>query len=601
MHDHTFPGALAHSTGETAAALRESADAAASRWTRYDLGSDGSFQGTLSYRGDRDWTAISLEEGATYSFTLKGSASGQGSLSDPLLRLYDGNGRELRVDDDSGLGFEAALTFTAAATGTYYLAACSYGDYGTGSYLLEAARQAPPQPASLNQLADYLTDGFWQDRGLSGRSFDTSRDSVITVDVTDLTAEGRQLARWAFDAWEMAADIEFREVSHGAGITFGDNDAGAYSYSDVRNGTIESSYINVSLPWLAHYGTSIDSYSYQTYLHEIGHALGLGHQGHYNGSATYGIDNEFANDSWQLSVMSYFSQNENTLTDASEALLLTPMMADVIAIQDLYGRPDADSATAGDTVWGPGSQLPGVLSDLFNGQDHYRGNNVAFTICDRDGTDTLDASGFSTSSRIDLRGGHFSDIGELTGNVGIARGTVVENALAGSGRDSVTGNAADNMIRGGAGGDRLGGRGGDDLLAGGRGGDRLFGHGGNDRLRGHNGADQLRGGGGRDGLTGGGGDDRLDGGGGNDRLTGGSGADVFVFSAGHGRDVVRDFNAGRGDRLDFSELDGFGSFASVLAAARDGNAGVRITTGADSSLLLQGVSLDSLGVDDFLF
>jgi hypothetical protein len=36
---------------------------------------------------------------------------------------------------------------------------------------------------------------------------------------------------------------------------------------------------------------TIDSYSFQTYVHEIGHALGLGHGGPYNGSASYGLDN----------------------------------------------------------------------------------------------------------------------------------------------------------------------------------------------------------------------------------------------------------------------------------------------------------------------
>ncbi|MFW8593899.1 M10 family metallopeptidase [Cribrihabitans neustonicus] len=601
MNDHAGCSPLSQFNEKAAAALLETADAAAGPWTSYDLGSGGSCRGALSRPGDRDWVGITLEAGATYSFTLKGSASGHGSLGDPLLRLHDSSGRELRMDDDSGTGLNSEMTFTAPASGTYYLAAGSFADHSTGSYLLETTRQAPPQPATLNQLADYLTDGYWRDHGLRSHSFETSRDNVITVDVTGLTAEGRQLARWAFEAWEMAADIEFRETGSGADITFDDNGSGAYSNSDAYNGRTVRAFVNVSLSWLEHFGTSPDSYSYQVYLHEIGHALGLGHQGNYNGSATFGIDNEFANDSWQLSVMSYFSQNENTLTDASEALLLTPMMADVIAIQNLYGAPDTDSATAGNTVWGPGTRLPGVLGDLFNDQNHYRGYDVAFTIYDRSGTDTLDVSGFSAGSRIDLRGGHFSDIDGLTGNVGIARGTVVENTLTGSGNDTVTGNAADNIIRGGGGSDRLRGHGGEDLLAGGGGGDRLFGHNGDDRLRGHNGEDELRGGSGRDALAGGGGDDRLDGGRGNDRLTGGSGADVFVFTAGHGRDVVRDFSTAQGDRLDFSGLDGFGGFASILAEAQDSSAGLRIVTGADSAVLLKGVSLESLAADDFLF
>ena len=44
----------------------------------------------------------------------------------------------------------------------------------------------------------------------------------------------------------------------------------------------------------------------------IGHAIGLVHAGEYNGSAHFGVDNLYGNDSWQMSIMSYFDQAENT-------------------------------------------------------------------------------------------------------------------------------------------------------------------------------------------------------------------------------------------------------------------------------------------------
>lgn len=61
-------------------------------------------------------------------------------------------------------------------------------------------------------------------------------------------------------------------------------------------------------------------------------------------------------------------------------------------------------------------------------------------------------------------------------------------------------------------------------------------------LSGLGGNDQLDGKWGNDTLLGGSGDDTLIGSAGNDTLTGGSGADVFIFSNGHGTDMITDFD-----------------------------------------------------------
>ncbi|MBA1204085.1 type I secretion C-terminal target domain-containing protein [Pseudomonas capeferrum] len=96
---------------------------------------------------------------------------------------------------------------------------------------------------------------------------------------------------------------------------------------------------------------------------------------------------------------------------------------------------------------------------------------------------------------------------------------------------------------------------GNDILNGGNGNDILFGQGGDDKLYGGKGNDILLGGKGTDLLDGGDGDDILIGGKGNDTMTGGSGADLFVWKAGDiGKDVIKDFKASEGDRLDLSDL-----------------------------------------------
>ncbi|WP_442796278.1 immunoglobulin-like domain-containing protein, partial [Pseudomonas sp. LF19] len=96
---------------------------------------------------------------------------------------------------------------------------------------------------------------------------------------------------------------------------------------------------------------------------------------------------------------------------------------------------------------------------------------------------------------------------------------------------------------------------GKDTLLGGDGNDILFGQGGNDYLDGGKGNDILLGGTGNDTLLGGEGNDILIGGKGDDIMTGGSGADTFVWKAGDtGKDVIKDFKAAEGDRLDLSDL-----------------------------------------------
>ena len=287
--------------------------------------------------------------------------------------------------------------------------------------------------------------------------------------------------------------LSVRETPTSPDITFQDDAAGAYAQFWASGSTITRAVINIDDTW-AGGSARVDGYFYQTYLHEIGHALGLGHAGNYNGSATYGTDNTYLNDSWQASVMSYFHQVENTYVDASFAYVITPQVADLIAIHDLYGIPDNNT---GDDVYGANGNTGTYLDTAFS-----LSNPVTFTVFDTGGTDIFDFSEFNTDQNMDLREEAFSDLAGLTGNVGISRGTVIEYGLTGNGDDSIHGNSSNNGLSTGAGTDSA------------------FGAGGNDALRGQGGNDSLDGGEGRDVLEGGEGSDELDGGNGNDLLFG---------------------------------------------------------------------------------
>ena len=354
------------------------------------------------------------------------------------------------------------------------------------------------------------------------------------------------------------------------------------------------------------YGTQIDDYSFSTYLHELGHALGLGHQGDYNGAATYGVDETYANDSYQVSLMSYFSQTENTFVNASYGLPATAMIADILAIQNLYGAPDNNSDTAGNTVYGVGQTIGGYLGVLFDAMlinqdpDNYYGDGpVALTLYDRSGTDTVDFSTDTTDQSVDLRSGSIWDTFGRIGNVVLASGTVIENYIAGSGNDLIIGNNAFNALYGNDGQDTLHGLNGNDTLlggdgndrlSGGAGGDRVWAGGGNDLLLGDSGDDLLYGQNGDDTLIGGDDNDILYGHGGNDLLKGDEGADTL-----YGMWLNDTLYGGNGDDL----LNG-GPMDDVLYG-NSGNDTLDGTTGNDwldggygNDQLRAGIGRDSL-------
>ncbi|MFW2545263.1 matrixin family metalloprotease [Primorskyibacter sp. 2E107] len=469
---------------------------------------------------------------------------------------------------------------------------------------------AATNAGSLDQLAAYLTDGYWNDQGYDGAAWNTATSNIITVDLTGLTAAGKQLARWALEAWEAVADLQFVEVQGGGEITFTDHEYGAFSYWSSTNGYITSATVNVHSSWITN-GAEIDSYAFSTYMHEIGHALGLGHQGDYDGNAVYGQDNVFANDSWQMSLMSYFDQRDNTQIQASYADVLTPMIVDVIAIQSLYGAPDATSPSAGNTVWGVNSTLGGYMGSFFNSLPGggnttvYNGGPVTFTIYDRDGLDLLDLSYTDAAGRINMNGAGISNVGGLIGNLIIARDTVIENLITGEGNDTITGNSADNVIRsnggaddiiGGDGNDEIWSGAGDDRLFGGAGNDTLYGGAGNDLMGGAAGNDSLFGADGNDSIYAGSGNDMLGGVNGNDSLFGADGNDSLF--GGSGNDTLGGVNGNDsvfGGTGDDALYGGAGADALGGAAGNDtlfGGAGNDALYGGDGNDRLLGLDGD---------
>jgi serralysin len=371
--------------------------------------------------------------------------------------------------------------------------------------------------ASIAGLADYLVNGFWQYNNTSAHHW---ASHTITYNITGLNSAEQFLAQTALQAWSEVANITFVQTSGSANITFThDGTMQAYSGGNWPGGSFTSAYVNISSDWITNDGgaydgkTGIDSYGYQTYIHEIGHALGLGHQGPYNGSASYSTNAVYANDTWQYSVMSYFS--EPNYSGSSYRYVVTPQMADIYAVASMYGA--ATSTRTGDTVYGFNSNAGAV----FNFSNYT--SAPALTIYDSGGNDTLDCSGYSSAQTIDLHAGAFSSVGGLINNIGIALNAVIEKAIGGSGNDTLI--ASDTGCT-------------------------------------------LSGGGGNDTLIGGAGNDTLIGGSGVDNLTGGSSGDIFVFLLGDSsatsgqHDRITDFLSGT-DHIDLSSIDAIGSSGTL--------------------------------------
>jgi Ca2+-binding RTX toxin-like protein len=86
----------------------------------------GSIRGYIGEPGDKDWIRTSLIGGTHYEFSLEGSASGRGTLSDPKLSLLDEQGRLLESGmsvtlERDAVGGDDRIIFRPLSTGTYFL------------------------------------------------------------------------------------------------------------------------------------------------------------------------------------------------------------------------------------------------------------------------------------------------------------------------------------------------------------------------------------------------------------------------------------------------------------------------------------------------
>ena len=473
---------------------------------------------------------------------------------------------------------------------------------------------APGPAGTMNTLATYLNErntgstgnDFWDDFWGGGSDVSTpffnltasgtnAKNGVIRFNLNNSwydadgiegpnSATRRDAIRNALDVYEDILGIDFVEVTGTStsqvDLAFGDEDVNRAfaNFERASNGAISYAHINIGQNWSG-VGT-IGDYYFQTALHEIGHTLGLGHQGLYNagsGSPTYN-DATWANDTEQFTMMSYWAQSnytppgENTPSNVN---LIGPQAVDWLALDRIYnpqGFGIDDGATTGNTTWGFNDSwgtsnarpVENLLNNAYSQMSTLLGS-TAMTIADGGGIDTLDLSGFSNNTKIDLRitsganiAPSFSNVAGRNGNLAIAPGTVIENAIGGAGSELIYGNTAANTLTGNAGNDTIYASSGADTLNGGTGADILYGEAGADSLNGNDDNDSLYGGADSDTLKGGGGADLLEGGTGVDLLDGEAGNDRLRLRIGDGSFANEGYVGG--DGTDTLELRGAGTY-----------------------------------------
>lgn len=335
---------------------------------------------------------------------------------------------------------------------------------------------------SGNDDIDGLLSGYRWTSGALTYSVTTSSSqySYAVAGFQTLNAAQQLATDAALANYAAVANLSFSEVAGTGTIRLAESDDpdtafAYYPHSSEIGGDVFFNHTDYDAP-------EQGDYAYLTFLHELGHAMGLDHG--QDGSGALPTDH----DSLEYSVMTYRTFVGADLSGYSAAegsFPATLMIADIAALQYMYGANYGTNSGDSSYKWNPATGA-WTVDGAAAGQSIT--NTVFMTVWDGGGTDTYDFSAYTTDLTIDLQPGEWTitstaqladlGMGQFSrGNIANAwlyegnAASLIENAIGGSGDDMIVGNEATNVLKGGGGNDSLNGLAGNDTMWGGSGND----------------------------------------------------------------------------------------------------------------------------------
>lgn len=341
--------------------------------------------------------------------------------------------------------------------------------------------QTPDNP--YGKSTDY--DAFLDYLGALDRSLTPEiATEPLRVNVYELNdhPDYKAAAIGALQAWSTVTPLQFEIVDDAPfDITTDWIEVVSPELGEVDEGSAYSADRYVSIGQRFHdtepNKTDIGGYVFDSFIHEFGHEFGLNHPGLYNYSGPGGVQINYLNnatwiyDRQQYSVMSYFDGIDVGATTRWSAS--TPLIADIEAvIRRFFSTVDAEGVRTYQTInLNTGDDVYGFNNTVYGHELTSSGmqHDIGFVIHDTGGTDTVDFSGSTAGTILDLRAGQFSSVNGHSNNVAIFAGNnadqteyYIENGIGSSHDDILIGNDGSNVLDGRGGRDRMAGNGGDD-------------------------------------------------------------------------------------------------------------------------------------------